>query len=100
VDQMGQETCVPVDCYQDVLVIAESSLGEVDAYQLKYYARSVGEVRVGWKGEDATQEDLELVELVQLSAEELAEVHAMTLELEKHAYEISAGVYDQTTPIE
>ncbi len=38
VDQMGQETCVPVDCYQDVLVIAESSLEETDAFQLKYYA--------------------------------------------------------------
>jgi hypothetical protein len=100
VDQMGQETCVPVDCYQDVLVIAESSLGEVDAYQLKYYARGVGEVQVGWKGEDATQEDLKLVELVQLSPEELAEIDAMTLELEKHAYEISKGVYDQTAPIE
>jgi hypothetical protein len=24
----------------------------------------------------------------------------MVLELEKHAYEISKGVYDQTTPIE
>ena len=100
VDQMGQETCVPVDCYQDVLVIAESSLGEVDAYQLKYYARGVGEVRVGWKGEDATQEELELVELVQLSPEELAEIRAMTLELEKHAYEISKDVYAQTSPAE
>ena len=100
VDQMGDETCVPVDCYKYVLVIAESSLGEVDAYQLKYYARGVGEIRVGWKGEDATQEELELVELVQLSPEELAETHAMVLELEKHAYEISKGVYDQTAPIE
>jgi len=100
VDQMGQETCVPVDCYQDVLIIAESSLGEVDAYQLKYYARGVGEVQVGWKGEDATQEELALVELVQLSPEDLAEIHAMVLELEQHAYEISKGVYDQTAPIE
>jgi hypothetical protein len=100
VDQIGQDTCVPVDCYQDVLVIAESSLEEVDAYQLKYYARGVGEVHVGWKGEDATQEELELVELVQLSPEGLAEIRAMVLELEKHAYEISKGVYDQTTPIE
>jgi hypothetical protein len=100
IDQAGQETCVPVDCFQDVLVIAESSLGELDAYQLKYYARGVGEVQVGWKGEDATQEDLKLVELSQLGSEELAEINAMALELEKHAYEISKGVYDQTTPIE
>jgi hypothetical protein len=100
VDQVGQETCVPVDCYKDVLVIAESSLGEVDAYQLKYYARGVGEVRVGWKGEDATQEELELIELVQLSPEALAEIRTEALELEAHAYEISKDVYGQTSPME
>lgn len=99
VDQVGQETCVPVGCYQDVLVIAESSLGETDAYQLKYYAPNVGEVQVGWKGEDATQEDLALIELVQLSPEELAEIHDMALELEQHAYEVSSEVYGQTTPM-
>jgi hypothetical protein len=75
-------------------------LGETDAYQLKYYAPNVGEVRVGWRGEDATQEELELIELTQLSAEELAEVRAMTLELEQHAYEISSEVYGQTPPAE
>ena len=100
IEKMGQETCVPVDCYKDVIVIAESSLGEVDAYQLKYYAPNVGEVQVGWKGEDATQEDLALVELVQLSPEELAEIHAEALALEKHAYEVSADVYGKTSPME
>ena len=98
VDQVGQETCVPVDCYQDVLVIAESSLEEVDAFQLKYYARSVGDVRVGWRGEDASQEELELVEFVQLSPEALAEIRAEALELEERAYEISRDVYGHTSP--
>lgn len=99
VDQVGQETCVPVDCYTDVLVIAESSLGETGAFQLKYYARGVGEIRVGWKGEDETQEELELVEFLQLGPEALAEVRAEVLELEKHAYEIS-DVYAETAPME
>ncbi|NIN37067.1 MAG: hypothetical protein GTO60_19025, partial [Gammaproteobacteria bacterium] len=96
--QMGQETCVPVDCYEDVLVIAESSLEEEDAYQLKYYAPGVGNVRVGWRGADATQEELELVEYVQLSPEALAEVRAEALELDEHAYEVSEEVYGQTPP--
>ena len=100
VDQMGQETCVSVDCYQDVLVIAESSLEEEDAYQLKYYAPGVGNVRVGWRGADATQEELELVDLVQLSPEALAEVRAEALALEEHAYAISEDVYGQTSPAE
>jgi hypothetical protein len=100
VDQMGQETCVPVDCYQDVLVIAESSLEETDAFQLKYYAQGVGEVRVGWRGADATKETLELVEVVQLSPEALAEIRAQALEQEERGYKISKEVYDQTQPIE
>lgn len=100
VDQMGQETCVPVDCYEDVLVIAESSLGEGGAFQLKYYARGVGEVRVGWRGDDASHEELELVEFVQLDAEALAEIRAEALALEQHAYEVSTDVYAHTSPAE
>lgn len=98
VDQTGRETCVPVACYLDVLVIVESSLSEQDAFQLKYYARGVGEVRVDWKGADATQETLELVEFVQLAPEALAEVRAKALELEKRAFETSKDVYAQTQP--
>jgi len=100
VSQMGQETCVPADCYQDVMVINESSLGETNAFQLKYYAPGVGNVRTDWTGADATQERLELVEVVQLSPEALAEVRQEALDLEKHAYEISQDVYAHTPPLE
>jgi hypothetical protein len=100
IDKMGQETCVPVDCYTDVLVIAESSLGEVGASQFKYYVSGVGEVRVNWGGTDATQEALVLVEHEQLNPETLAAIDVEALALEKHAYEVSEDVYGQTTPIE
>jgi len=98
VDQVGQETCSPVDCYTDVLVLAESSLGETDVYQIKYYARGTGEVRVGWRGPSATAEELELTELSQLTPEALAAVRAEALALEAHAYEISKDVYAKTAP--
>ena len=100
VAEIGQETCVSFDCYEDVLMIEEFSQEEVGAFQLKYYASGVGNVRVGWKGADATKETLELVDLVQLSEEELAAVRAQALELEARAYEISKEVYDQTPPAE
>jgi len=100
IDKMGQETCVPLGCYKDVMVIAESSLGEVGAAQFKYYVVSVGEIRVNWGGTDATQEALGLVEHEQLSTEALAAINAEALALEKHAYEVSKDVYGQTTPIE
>jgi hypothetical protein len=83
-----------------VLVVEEFTKEEPNAFQLKYYARDVGHVRVGWKGEDAQQEELELVELVQLSPEALAEIRELALELEAHAYEISEDVYGHTPPAE
>lgn len=100
VEQMGQEACVPVDCYKDVLVNAEASLTEPGAFQLKYYAPEVGEVRIGWRGDDPTQEQLEMVEYRQLSLDELADVHAQALELEQHAYEVSPDAYGETPPME
>jgi hypothetical protein len=94
---VGKEDCVPVGCYKDVVVIEEGSLGEKGSVQIKSYAPGVGNFRTGWKGEDATQEELQLVEFVNLDADALAKVNAQALELEKHAYEIS-DVYKQTPP--
>ena len=101
VDQVGQKTCVPVGCYTDVLAIAESSAGEPGAEQLKYYARSVGSVRVGWRGAgEKTKETLELARVEQMDATALAEVRARALELERSAYRRSTAVYAHTPPAE
>lgn len=100
VDQMGQETCVPVSCYKDVLVNAEANLTEAGAFQLKYFAPGIGEVRIGWKGNDETKEELQLVEYSQLSAADLQGIHEQALALEKHAYEISPDAYGDTAPME
>jgi len=101
VDQVGQKTNVPAGSYEDVLVIAETSASEPDAQQLKYYARGVGNVRVGWRGAgEKTQETLELVKVEQLSPEAMAEVRAKALELEKSGYKNSKNVYALTPPTE
>jgi hypothetical protein len=101
VDQMGQKTCVPVACYDDVLVIAEASQAEKDAQQLKHYARGVGNVRVGWRGAgEKTKETLELVKVERLDATALAQVRAKALELEQSAYKRSPAVYAHTPPAE
>jgi len=97
VDQVGQKTCVPAGCYEDVVVTAESSEEEgQDAEQLKYHAPGVGYVRVGWRGKgEKTRETLELTEIIKLSPEALAKARADALELEKRAY-----VYGRTPPAE
>lgn len=99
VDRVGQKTCVPLDCYEGVVVIAESSEGEPDAQQLKYYARGVGNVRVAWRGGgEKTKETLELVALQRLDAAALSKARTKALDLEKHAYQISKKVYALTPP--
>jgi len=99
VSAVGEKTCVAFGCYENVLVIQENSAEEPDAFQLKYYAQGVGNVRVGWRGEDATQEELELVDFKQLSPEDLEEVRLEAIAIEKRAYEKS-NVYSQTQPIQ
>jgi len=101
VDSVGQQTCVPAGCYEDVVVIRETSAAEPDAYQFKYYARGVGNVRVGWSGAaDPTKETLELTRVERLDAAGLAEVRAKALELERSAYQRSKSVYANTPPAE
>lgn len=100
VSQVGQKFCVPFNCYENVLVIEESNQEEPNAFQLKYYAPGIGNIRVGWTGEDPAKETLELIDFRQLSPEELEEVRQEALELEKRAYERSRDVYGQTQPIE
>jgi hypothetical protein len=100
VDKTVQEICVPAGCYQNVLVINESSASEPDAFQLKYYAAGMGNIQVDWTGKDQTQETLNLVEYNILSPEELAEVRVKALDLEKSAFEKSKDVYSHTKPLE
>ncbi|MBI5031566.1 MAG: hypothetical protein HZB51_13645 [Chloroflexi bacterium] len=93
--QMGQKISVPFNNFDNVLVIEEFSRAEPDFFQLKYYARGVGVVGVGWRGPDPNREILQLVDHFQLSSDALARIRAEALELEKRAY-----VYGRTQPAE
>ena len=100
VDQMGIKNCVPLDCYENVLIIAETSELEPDATQLKFFAPGVGNIRVGWRGEgEVTQEVLELVEIQQMALGALDEARLGVQQLEKHAYEVSKDIYGLTEQI-
>lgn len=99
--KVGERICVPVDCYKDVLVTREFSRTEPGAFQLKYYAPDVGNVRVGWGGpNEEEREVLVLVDLVQLTPEALAKVRQEVLAQDRRGYEISKDVYGHTTPAE
>ncbi len=97
--KLGARTCVPVRCYTDVLVTREFETGKPEAYQVKYYARGVGNVRVGWAGSrDKDREVLALVKFVHLDPIALRRVRAQVLKIEKRAYRISKDVYRHTSP--
>ncbi len=99
--KIGQQTCTPVDCYENVLVTEEFNPPEPGAFQLKYYAPGVGNVRVGWRGEkEEEKETLELVELNHLSPEAMGKVRREAMEMDRRAYERSSEVYRETPPAE
>ncbi|MCB0560684.1 MAG: hypothetical protein H6573_12085 [Lewinellaceae bacterium] len=100
VDEMGLSTCVPMGCYDNVMVIKETSEEEPGIFQLKYWARGVGNVQVGFKGDDPSAELLELVDVIQLKGDNLLEMREQALALEKAAYErkVNKKVYALTKP--
>jgi hypothetical protein len=100
VDSVGTEVCVALNCYPDVLTIAESSLGEAGIFQLKSYARGVGTIQVDFRGEDLTQEKLEVVRFEPLSGPAMARYRALSIAMEAHAYDISPTVYGSTPPLQ
>lgn len=95
----GQKTCVPVRCYQNVLITREFNPGEPGS-QLKYFARSVGNIRVGWMGKDPDKEVLVLADLVHLGPAALAKARAAALKLDRHGYKTKPNVYGRTPPAE
>lgn len=99
--EMGVRTCVPVDCYTNVLVTEEFELDKPGAAQLKYYAEGVGTVRVGWSGRNEDEHEvLVLTEANVLSADQLARIRREVLVIEGRAYETSPDVYGTTPPSE
>ncbi len=90
---VGQSDEVEYGAFDNVVVLEEFNDEEPGAFQIKSYARGVGLIRVSWSGEDEYQEELELVDVIQLSPEALAEDRAAALALENRAY-----VYGQTPP--
>jgi hypothetical protein len=96
---LGEHTCTPVDCYDEVLVNREFSRSEPGAFQLKFYAPTVGNVRVGWGGPNEEEHEvLVLTDVRMLDPDELAAARAKALAQERRAYRDSPAVYGDTTP--
>ncbi len=83
----GRDLCVEVGCYTNVLVTAEFDTEDPSgAVQLKFYASGVGNIGVGFESDDPEEEQLELVDLRDLDAAELAEARAFALRMEARGF--------------
>ena len=98
---LDEQTCTLLDCYDGVLVNREFSRSEPGAFQLKYYAPGVGNVRVGYGGPNEDEHEvLVLIERVTLDADALAAVRDAALAQEADAYRLSPALYGATAPAE
>jgi len=94
----GQHVCVPVKCYDGVLVTEERSpLEPGPARQRKFYAPGVGNIKV-LPVNDPEAETLELIRIVKLGPGGMSIIRDKALQLEERAYKISS-VYKQTPPM-
>jgi hypothetical protein len=97
--KVGQTTCVPAGCYNDVLVMEEFQNDKPEAFQLKYYVEGIGSVRVGWRGpKEDSREVLVLQSVERLDAAALAEADNAAREMERHAYKLLPAVFGDTEP--
>ncbi len=93
-----EKVTVETGTYEDVLVFQESDSEEPDAHQLKYYARGVGNIKIGTPEDEEAQEDMELVKVEQISEEELAEAREKALALDKRANEHCKEAFAESNP--
>jgi hypothetical protein len=95
--QTGLSVCTPLNCYENVLEIDETSPLDVGSgHQRKYFAAGIGNIRIGAVG-DPEAETLLLTSVLHLNDEARLDAKLEALALEKHAYQVSE-VYKTTPP--
>jgi hypothetical protein len=95
----NQRTCVPVGCFDDVLVTDETNPQEPDdGHQLKYYTAGIGNIQAAPGRGGKEREILELTKFTRLSEGALEFADKEALELERRAYLKRKDVYGKTPP--
>ena len=82
--------------YQNVIAIREGEDGAIDN-EIKYYAPGIGVVLNVPQVKSLHQDSFELVNIVELTPEGLAEASQVVLDLEAHAREVAPDVYGTAT---
>jgi hypothetical protein len=93
--EIGVSECVTFACYDDVRIVQEGEAGAPDN-ENKYYARGVGVIRNVPLNASLHQDRFELLNLLELSPDGLAEASQKVLDLEAHAKETAPEVFGGT----
>ena len=89
---VGVTITVPFGEFHDVIAVREGNYSAIDN-EIKYYAPGVGVIFNDPKSKSLHQDSFELVNLVELSPEGLAEASQIVLDMEEHARETAPEVY-------
>ncbi len=89
--KIGERTCVPLRCFEDVTVIEE------DGSEHKHFAPGVGGILTKPLSGDP-QETEELINVTQLSPQGLAEISAEAVKLDEHARTVARDVFGPSAP--
>jgi len=87
----GERTCVPFDCFKDVIVVLEAGS------ENKYWAPGVGQILTEPLSGEA-QETEELINVKELSGSALAELSREALRLDEHASQTVPSVFGSSNP--
>lgn len=95
----GEKVCVPVKCYENVVITQEYSVSDPPGtFQLKYYAPKAGIIQIA-AIQDTEAETLLLIKMRKLSQDALDKVDNRVCQLDKRGYQYS-DVYRNTAPAE
>lgn len=90
--EVGITRCVAFGCFDNVIAIREGEYKAIDN-EVKYYAPGVGVILNDPQLASLHQDSFELVNVVELTAEGLAEASQVVLDLEEHARAVVPDVY-------
>jgi hypothetical protein len=88
VARTGQRTCLAGTCYQQVLVVDETSPNDpTSGHQIKYYSPPTGLIQVAARGGDS-REFLALTSVRHLGQAEMVKIRTAVLAMDQRAYKI------------
>jgi hypothetical protein len=92
----GQRTCIPLRCYDGVLVIDEfAPLDPTGGHQRKFYAPGLGVIKVAAAG-GVDPEALQLTRATELCPSAFAHVSKQALDQDGRGYDVAPAVYGGT----